>query len=242
MEHQQGVTRLCENLASIIDRFEGLGEASRNTSYEMFRMFVETARLYERPHSGYIPREVSICNRYQTLPMILVDAGFYVLGRGHFSLVLGHDDQPDTAFKLSLRPEDSYVAYAMYCRQNPGPHLPKILCMIRAQEGQIIALKRYATFYEGRDMLGGTVEFPHESSKFLRYWRKANTTRRGYATSIRRNPIYTESYIEALISIGEHFDGAAEFDLHDENLMFDYDTCTFIITDPVSFKKELQCY
>lgn len=240
MEHQQGVTRLCENLASIIDRFEGLGEASRNTSYEMFRMFVETARGYERPHSGYIsPREVSICNRYQTLPMILVDAGFYVLGRGHFSLVLGHDDQPDTAFKLSLRPEDSYVAYAMYCRQNPGPHLPKILCMIRAQEGQIIALKRYATFCEGRDMLGGTVEFPHESSKILRYWRKANTTR---SASIRRNPIYTESYIEALISIGEHFDGAAEFDLHDENLMFDYDTCTFIITDPVSFKKELQCY
>lgn len=238
MEHKQGITRLCENLASIIDRFDGLGEASRNNSYEMFHMFMETAETAPRNYLGFSGQDASTCYRYQTLPTMLTDAGFYILGRGHFSLVLGHDDQPGTAFKLSLKPEDSYVAYAMYCRQNPGLHLPEIRCMIRAQEGQVIALKRYITFHEGLAALPPGVEFPHASYHFMQYWREADTTRRDHQSAIAKNPIYTESYIKALIGIGEHFDGAATFDLHDENLMFDLDTCTFIITDPVSFKKE----
>lgn len=235
MEHQQSVTRLSKNLANIIDRFAGLGEASRDNSYDMFNMFVKTAGSTAAYLDPWCP---AVSFKYQAMPMLLVDAGFYVLGRGHFSIVLGHDDQPDTAFKISLKPEDSYVAYAMYCRQNPGPHLPKILCMIRAQEGQIIAIKRYSTFYEGVQHMPDEYEFPHASYSFMYYWREAETTRRDNASAIRRNPIYTESYIQALIAIGEHFDGAATFDLHTDNLMFDPDTCTFIITDPVSFKKE----
>lgn len=229
MEHQQSVTRLSKNLANIIDRFAGLGEASRANSHDMFTMFVKTA---EAAATYVYPFDSEVCFKYQAMPMLLVDAGFYVLGRGHFSIVLGHDDQPDTAFKISLKPEDSYVAYAMYCRQNPGPHLPKILCMIRAQEGQIIAIKRYITFSEGVRYMPYEYEFPHDSAALMYYWREAETIRRD------QNPIYTESYIQALIAIGEHFDGAATFDMHTNNLMFDPDTYTFIITDPVSFKKE----
>lgn len=235
MEHTQSVTRLCENLASIVDRFDGLAEASRNNSYEMFRMFCSTA---EEDPSWVSPREHTTCCRYQMMPRMLVDAGFYIIGRGHFSVVLGHEDQPDTAFKLSLKPEDSYVAYAMYCRQNPGLHLPEIRCMIRAREGQIIAIKRYATFFEGIQTMPGSVEFPHASYNFMQYWRDAEINRRDYAVAIERNPIFTTSYINALVAIGQHFDGAATFDLHSDNLMYDVDTDRFIITDPVSFKKE----
>lgn len=241
MEHQQSVTRLSKNLANIIDRFAGLGEASRANSQGMFTMFIKTAEAaaaYADPCRYADPCSAEVCFKYQALPMLLVDAGFYVLGGGHFSIVLGHDDQPDTAFKISLKPEDSYVAYAMYCRQNPGPHLPKILCMIRAQEGQIIAIKRYSTFSEGVRYMPYEYAFPHASYSFMYYWREAETVRRDNADSISRNPIYTESYIQALLAIGEHFDGAATFDLHSDNLMFDPDTRTFIITDPVSFKKE----
>ena len=50
--------------------------------------------------------------------------------------------------------------------------------------------------------------------------------------------IYTESFVSALVGIGRHFDGAAEFDLHADNLMYDEDSGEFIITDPVSFTKE----
>lgn len=75
-------------------------------------------------------------------------------------------------------------------------------------------------------------EFPQDSASIMYYWREAETIRRD------QSPIYTESYIQALIAIGEHFDGAATFDMHTNNLMFDPDTYTFIITDPVSFKKE----
>lgn len=240
-EAMQSVYQLSKVLADTIDKFEGISETARNYSMPLFTML-------ERSFQGKPVDQWDVTPCVQNLHCLadmLTESGFYLLGYGYFSMVLGHDDQPDTAFKISLKPEDSYVAYAMYCRQNPGPHLPKILCMIRAQEGQIIAIKRYSTFSEGLRYMprGRGYAFPNESYSFMCFWREAETTRRDRAYAISRNPIYTESYIQTLIAIGKHFEGAASFDLHDANLMFDRDTCTFIITDPVSFKKEnVPCY
>jgi hypothetical protein len=127
----------------------------------------------------------------------------------------------------------------MYCRQNPGKHLPEIRCMIRAREAQVIAIKRYTEFYSGCVLAGIPEVFPSDCYGFMQYWREHEQQRielrhkpEGY------NPIYTSEFLDALVAIGRHFEGAATFDLHSDNLMYDADTECFIITDPVSFKKE----
>lgn len=220
------VRSLSKRLSSIVDMFEGIGEHTRDSGYSTFDAL-------KRDMEG-TPEEWCAFSGYETkfycLGEMLAEAGFTVLGNGYFSIVFKHDDAPGTAFKLSLKPTDSYVAFAMYCRQHPGKHLPEIRCMIRGVEGQVIALKEYQHYSIGAAKYG-LKEFPRHAYRLLRNWYESNTIRGG-ARGVNRFP---RSLEDALCRIGEFFDGAAEFDLHSDNVMYDPDSCEFIITDPVSF-------
>lgn len=227
MQYNARVVRsLSKRLSSIVDMFEGIGE---HTIYSEYATFYALERdMAGTPEEGCALLKHG--DKFYCLGEMLAEAGFTVLGNGYFSIVFNHADAPGTAFKLSLKTTDSYVAFAMYCRQHPGMHLPEIRCMIRGVEGQVIALKEYQHYNVGAEA-HGLREFPHNAAGFLWRWHEADKVR-GDNRHLNHFP---RSLEDALCRIGEFFDGAAEFDLHSDNIMYDPDSCEFIITDPVSF-------
>lgn len=219
------VRSLSKRLSSIVDMFEGIGEHTRDSGYATFDALKRDMKGTPEEWCAFSKHEA----KFYCLGEMLAEAGFTVLGNGYFSIVFKHDDAPGTAFKLSLKPTDSYVAFAMYCRQHPGRHLPEIRCMVRGVEGQVIAIKEYKHYDVGARIVRHT-DFP-DVCELLRYWRDADTVRLKMGTRNR----FTRSFEDALCRIGEFFDGAAEFDLHSDNVMYDPYSGDFIITDPVSF-------
>lgn len=52
--------------------------------------------------------------------------GYYKLGSGHFSGVVEHPGDPRKVVKIGCDINDSWVGFAMYCKENPAAYLPVI--------------------------------------------------------------------------------------------------------------------
>lgn len=148
----------------------------------------------------------------------LEQAGYEVLGCGHFSIVVSHPAFPDIAFKASIRKEDSGVAYAAYCRANPGRHIPVIHHMEMFKSCTVIVMPKYRP-------LGWSEEYdgPYYAAVDGLYGEPASNKR---------------SEAVAAAAIRKYFKGSARFDLHRQNAMWDEVNDCLILTDPVSFKSE----
>ena len=143
------------------------------------------------------------------------------VGGGYFSGVVRHVGFPGVVFKISMRPDDAYKAYALWVRQNPGKHFPVIYAIHHVEDVAVYALKEYRPLFMLPDF---------DTWDFLE--REATH---------RPNHVYRRSLCSAVGSVRKFFKGVAKIDIHGENLMFDPETKQVIITDPVSFNKEGDC-
>ena len=57
---------------------------------------------------------------WQTLKIKAKDAGFNLLGNGHFSAAFKHDLLPGRVIKVGFKKEDSGAAYVAFCRMHQG--------------------------------------------------------------------------------------------------------------------------
>ena len=55
-----------------------------------------------------------------SLQCIMIDAGFTMLGNGHFSAAYAHDMLPGKVIKVGFKKEDSGAAYVAFCRMHQG--------------------------------------------------------------------------------------------------------------------------
>ena len=140
------------------------------------------------------------------------------VGGGYFSGVVRHIGFPGVVFKISMRPDDAYKAYALWVRQNPGKHFPVIYSIHHIGDVAVYALKEYRPLSMLQDF--NTWDFIER------------------AATHRPNRVYRRSLCSAVCSVRKFFKGVARIDIHGENLMFDPETKQVIITDPVSFNKE----
>src|SRR5699024_7718147 len=66
----------------------------------------------------------SLCLEYQdwwhTLGSLMRDAGFHMLGHGHFSAVYSHNMLPGRVIKGGFKEEDSGAAYTAFCWMHQG--------------------------------------------------------------------------------------------------------------------------
>lgn len=163
---------------------------------------------------------------WHTLSHLMNDAGFKLLGNGHFSAAYAHDMLPGRVIKVGFKKEDSGAAYVAFCRMHQG----------RAGIPNVHHVERHAGCY--------TVVL----DELIECDRMGNETHETYA-DIAREFIECEGadsygyadedlpFIETCLEIRKFFKGIASFDMHSGNIMFDKDGNPFI-TDPVSFSHD----
>lgn len=162
----------------------------------------------------------------------LRDMGFMYCGHGYFSSVFVHDDTPGVVYKLSMRTDDAYAAFALWARANPNPHAPMLHDIQRGRRAVVFAIKEYISLNAAqlRDQLPATFAAYHLMCR---------------VSENKPNTLYRRNLVKYLREIRKFFKGVATIDIHGENLMFDPDSKRIIVTDPVSFtksSKEIQCY
>nr|DAO38936.1 MAG TPA: protein kinase [Caudoviricetes sp.] len=162
---------------------------------------------------------------WQTLKIKAKDAGFNLLGNGHFSAAFKHELLPGKVIKVGFKKEDSGAAYVAFCRMHQG----------RVGIPNVYHVARHAGCY--------TVVLDElEPCK-----RHANETHEHYADLanyfVETNEEPEEhhekdlAFIETCQMIHKFFHGIASFDMHSGNIMFTKDGKP-VITDPVSFSAD----
>lgn len=163
---------------------------------------------------------------WTTLKCLTTDAGFKMLGNGHFSAAYSHPLLPNRVIKVGFKKEDSGAAYTAFCRMYQG----------RAGIPNVYDVQRHAGCY--------TVVL--DALNDCESW--GNETHEKYA-EIARDIIDYKSdahdeltgwdgeFVETCKLIRKFFEGIASFDMHSGNIMFSDDD-TPLITDPVSFSQK----
>lgn len=162
----------------------------------------------------------------------LRDMGFEYCGHGYFSSVFKHVDTPGVVYKLSMRTDDAYAAFALWARANPNQHAPVFHDIQRGRRAVVFAIKEYLPL----GVAQSSGQLPPAFSTYCLM---------GRVCANRPNTLYRRNLVKYLLEISKFFIGVAHIDVHGENLMFDPDSKRIIVTDPVSFTKsseDYQCY
>lgn len=160
-----------------------------------------------------------------TLAYLTRDAGFKMLGNGHFSAAYSHPMLPGRVVKVGFKKEDSGAAYVAFCRMMQG----------KVGIPNVHHVERHAGCY--------TVVLDHlqpcdPSNESHDMW--ADIASEFVACDNYDADDYEEEhqdFINTCKEIRKFFKGIAAFDMHSGNIMFAEDGTPFI-TDPVSFSHD----
>ena len=162
---------------------------------------------------------------WNTLGALMRDAGFRMLGNGHFSAAYSHEMLPGRVIKVGFKKEDSGAAYTAFCRMHQG----------RAGIPNVYHVARHAGCYTVvLDRLHSCVSDKHDHEVYADIARCFVES--DYYDSSDFAPGDYE-FIETCKMIREFFNGIASFDMHSGNIMFDDNDVPYI-TDPVSFSHD----
>lgn len=163
---------------------------------------------------------------WTTLKCLTTDAGFKMLGNGHFSAAYSHPLLPNRVIKVGFKKEDSGAAYTAFCRMYQG----------RAGIPNVYDVQRHAGCYTVvldalNDCESGDNEAHEKYAAMARdiidYKPDAHDELTGW----------DGEFVETCKLIRKFFEGIASFDMHSGNIMFGDDDTPFI-TDPVSFSQK----
>lgn len=188
----------------------------------------DLVREYGSPHTRW-GVHANTASRLHVMYGHILGAGFEFAGHGHFSVAFRHPDTPGVVYKLSMRTDDAYAAYALWVRASePNPHAPVIYDIQRGDNAIAFALKEYVPLHVAK--LRGQVSYYFDVYKLEDVARGRRTV--GVMSMVYP---YPPALLKFASSVGDYFKGAARVDIHVENVMYDPDTGNIIITDPVSF-------
>lgn len=169
---------------------------------------------------------------WNSMMVYLKDAGFELLGNGHFSAAFKHRLLPQKVIKVGFKKEDSGAAYAAFCRMNQGKQgIPTIHDIKRHAGCYTVVLDELRPL---RTTLWGDVNEGYEDESVVAQF----DTVRGIISYDETFDGGADRLIDDLAEtakeIRKFFDGIASFDMHSGNAMVDSNGHV-IITDPVSF-------
>ena len=162
---------------------------------------------------------------WHSLGYLMRDAGFHMLGNGHFSAVYSHEMLPGRVIKVGFKKEDSGAAYTAFCRMHQGrAGIPNVYHVARHAGCYTVVLDRLHSCDNDN--------YDHEVYADL-------------ALCFVESDCYDASdfapgdyeFIETCKMIREFFKGIASFDMHSGNIMFDDNDVPYI-TDPVSYSHD----
>lgn len=163
---------------------------------------------------------------WNTLGALMRDAGFRMLGNGHFSAAYSHELLPGRVIKVGFKKEDSGAAYTAFCRMHQG----------RAGIPNVYHVARHAGCYTVvLDALNECA--PHGNKVHDEYADIAREVIEWNSGAYDSRTGWDWEFIETCKMIREFFHGIASFDMHSGNIMFDDNDVPYI-TDPVSFSHD----
>lgn len=164
---------------------------------------------------------------WHNLGALMRDAGFRMLGNGHFSAAYSHGMLPGRVIKVGFKKEDSGAAYTAFCRMHQG----------RAGIPNVYHVARHAGCYTVvLDRLNSCDRYNNATHE--RYASAALTFIEFSGGDVDMYArLVSMEFIETCKMIREFFNGIASFDMHSGNIMFDDNDVPYI-TDPVSFSHD----
>lgn len=162
---------------------------------------------------------------WHTLRLKALDAGFSLLGNGHFSAAFKHALLPGKVIKVGFKKEDSGAAYVAFCRMHQGRvGIPNVYHVARHAGCYTVVLDELEPCKRSSNHL-------HDHYADLAY----------YFVECDYEPEEHHQkdlpFIETCQMIRDFFCGIASFDMHSGNIMFTKDGKP-MITDPVSFSAD----
>ncbi len=162
---------------------------------------------------------------WQTLKIKAKDAGFNLLGNGHFSAAFKHELLPGKVIKVGFKKEDSGAAYVAFCRMHQGRvGIPNVYHVARHAGCYTVVLDELEPCNRSGNHL-------HDHYADLAYY----FVECDYAPEEHHQKDLP--FIETCQMIRDFFCGIASFDMHSGNIMFTKDGKP-VITDPVSFSAD----
>lgn len=162
---------------------------------------------------------------WQTLKIKAKDAGFNLLGNGHFSAAFKHELLPGRVIKVGFRKEDSGAAYVAFCRMHQGRvGIPNVYHVARHAGCYTVVLDEL----EPCNRRGNHLHDRYADLAY--YFVEGEPDPEDYAEADR-------PFIETCQMIRKFFYGIASFDMHSGNIMFTKDGKP-VITDPVSYSAD----
>lgn len=163
---------------------------------------------------------------WTTLRCLTTDAGFTMLGNGHFSAAYSHPLLPNRVIKVGFKKEDSGAAYTAFCRMYQG----------RAGIPNVYDVQRHAGCYTVvLDALNDCESWDNEEHE--KYASMASDIIDYNSAAYDKRTGWDGEFVETCKLIRKFFEGIATFDMHSGNIMFDDNDVPYI-TDPVSFSQK----
>ncbi|QXV80636.1 protein kinase [Escherichia phage JacobBurckhardt] len=163
---------------------------------------------------------------WTTLKCLTTDAGFKMLGNGHFSAAYSHPLLPNRVIKVGFKKEDSGAAYTAFCRMYQG----------RAGIPNVYDVQRHAGCYTVvLDALNDCERFNND--EHYKYAEIASDIIDCKSDAHDGLTGLDGEFVETCKLIRKFFEGIASFDMHSGNIMFDDNDVPYI-TDPVSFSQK----
>lgn len=161
---------------------------------------------------------------WQTLKIKAKDAGFNLLGNGHFSAAFKHEMLPGRVIKVGFKKEDSGAAYVAFCRMHQGRvGIPNVYHVARHAGCYTVVLDELEPCQRREND-------EHDYYADLAYYVvEGDCDPEHHANDL--------AFIETCQMIRKFFYGIASFDMHSGNIMFTKDGKP-VITDPVSFSAD----
>ncbi|WEU80170.1 serine-threonine kinase [Klebsiella phage Toyotomi] len=165
---------------------------------------------------------------WQTLMIKAKDAGFNLLGNGHFSAAFKHELLPGKVIKVGFKKEDSGAAYVAFCRMHQGRvGIPNVYHVARHAGCYTVVLDELVPceLYEN--------EAHEHYADIANYFVENSGAELGDVDGAEKEL----PFVETCQMIHKFFHGIASFDMHSGNIMFTKDGKP-VITDPVSFSAD----
>ncbi|AWN07182.1 protein kinase [Klebsiella phage KP32_isolate 196] len=162
---------------------------------------------------------------WQTLKIKAKDAGFNLLGNGHFSAAFKHELLPGRVIKVGFKKEDSGAAYVAFCRMHQGRvGIPNVYHVARHTGCYTVVLDELEPCQRQEN------DEHDRYADLAYYFVEGESDPEDYSEA-------DQPFIETCQMIRKFFYGIASFDMHSGNIMFTKDGKP-VITDPVSFSAD----
>lgn len=165
---------------------------------------------------------------WHTLRLKALDAGFSLLGNGHFSAAFKHALLPGKVIKVGFKKEDSGAAYVAFCRMHQGRvGIPNVYHVARHAGCYTVVLDEL----EPCNRRGNHLHDRY--ADLANYFVENSDAELGDVDGAEKEL----PFVETCKMINKFFYGIASFDMHSGNIMFTKDGKP-VITDPVSFSAD----